>query len=249
MFYTEHIQEAWKQAKEKNYKGAAAKYGDAFREYPGRIQTSDRVDAVYNWMMAGEIDSAFFYLNPVVDDTDYVVLKITDLTKNRNLFPLRKYPQWDSIIEGMRKNRKRKFPNINAALADRLDDIKYKDQFYRQQMDEMEKKYSPGSAEMKKFYERCQAQDSVNLIHVLAILDQYGWLGPEEVGYDGNTTLFLVIQHADSATQRKYLPLMRQAVKDQKAYGSELALLEDRVALGYCLDTSQIKSLASFQPS
>jgi len=57
-------------------------------------------------------------------------------------------------------------------------------------------------------------------------------LGADVVGGQGNSTLFLVIQHADQATQEKYLPMMREAVKNGKAQGSSLALLEDRVALG-----------------
>lgn len=64
-----------------------------------------------------------------------------------------------------------------------------------------------------------------------AILDKYGWLGANEVGNQGNTTLFLVIQHSDKVTQEKYLPMMREAVKNGKAKGSSLALLENRVAL------------------
>lgn len=57
-------------------------------------------------------------------------------------------------------------------------------------------------------------------------------MGADVVGGQGNSTLFLVIQHADQATQEKYLPMMREAVKNGKAQGSSLALLEDRVALG-----------------
>jgi hypothetical protein len=41
--------------------------------------------------------------------------------------------------------------------------------------------------------------------------------------------VFLVIQHADLATQERYLPIMREAVKNGKALASDLALLEDRV--------------------
>jgi len=63
------------------------------------------------------------------------------------------------------------------------------------------------------------------------LLDQYGWLGADVIGAQGNATLFLVIQHADQATQEKYLPMMREAVKNGKGQGSSLALLEDRVAL------------------
>ena len=71
----------------------------------------------------------------------------------------------------------------------------------------------------------------MNLIKVSAIIDKYGWLGPVEIGDDANSTLFLVIQHADLKTQEKYLPLMRTAVKNGKAKARNLALLEDRVAL------------------
>jgi hypothetical protein len=70
-----------------------------------------------------------------------------------------------------------------------------------------------------------------NLVKVKAILKKYGWLGSEQVGREANSALFLVIQHADIATQEEYLPLMRKAVAEGKAYSTQLALLEDRVAL------------------
>jgi hypothetical protein len=44
-------------------------------------------------------------------------------------------------------------------------------------------------------------------------------------------TLFLVIQHSPIEIQQKYLPMMREAVKNNNAQPSSLALLEDRVAL------------------
>jgi hypothetical protein len=46
----------------------------------------------------------------------------------------------------------------------------------------------------------------------------------------GNCALFFVIRHPDLKAQEKYLPMMRQAVKDGKANGSQLAMLEDTVA-------------------
>ncbi len=64
----------------------------------------------------------------------------------------------------------------------------------------------------------------------MAIIDRYGWLGTDVIGVQGNATIFLVIQHADIAIQEKYIPMMRDAVKKGKAFGSDLALLEDRVA-------------------
>jgi len=85
---------------------------------------------------------------------------------------------------------------------------------------------------MKAHWKIINQKDSINLIKVKALLDKYGWLGSDVIGGQGNSTLFLVIQHSNQATQEKYLPMMREAVKNGKAEGKSLALLEDRVALG-----------------
>jgi tetratricopeptide (TPR) repeat protein len=71
-----------------------------------------------------------------------------------------------------------------------------------------------------------------NLIKIKAILDKYGWLSAQKVGPQANSAIFLVIQHAEQATQEQYLPMMQQAVRQGNARPSDLALLEDRVALG-----------------
>lgn len=77
--------------------------------------------------------------------------------------------------------------------------------------------------------------DSLNLLRVTAIIDSAGWLGPEEVGGKASQTLFLVIQHADAKpeVQAEYLEVMRQAVTEGKARASEMAMLEDRVAVNH----------------
>jgi len=67
---------------------------------------------------------------------------------------------------------------------------------------------------------------------VTSILGKYGWPGSDGVSTLANMTLFLVVQQADQATQEKYFPIMREAEKNDKAQGSSLALLEDRLALG-----------------
>ena len=74
-------------------------------------------------------------------------------------------------------------------------------------------------------------KDSINLVKVNEYLKQHGWLGPQEVGMNGSQGIFLVIQHADLATQKKYLPLIKQAEKDGKTLSSNLAILEDRIAM------------------
>lgn len=120
---------------------------------------------------------------------------------------------------------------MNKPLVAKLGDIYNEDQKYRKQIEDIEKKYGGSSKEMNEHWQIINKKDSLNLIEVKAILDKYGWVGPDVVGGQGSVTIFLVIQHADQATQEKYLPMMRDAVKNGKAQSSSLALLEDRVAL------------------
>ena len=74
-------------------------------------------------------------------------------------------------------------------------------------------------------------KDKQNLVMVEAVLSKYGWLGPQKVGFNGSEALFLVIQHADLLTQQKYLPMIRTAEKNGETLSSNLAILEDRIAM------------------
>ncbi len=109
--------------------------------------------------------------------------------------------------------------------------IAIEDQTYRGQLETVQTKYGGDSKEMRDLGKIMVEKDSINLIKVKAIIDKFGWLGPDVIGDEGNSTLFLVIQHSDIVTQEKYLPIMREAVKNGKAKATSLALLEDRVAL------------------
>jgi hypothetical protein len=112
----------------------------------------------------------------------------------------------------------------NKALASALDSIYYADQNGRMKIDSIEKQYGPRSAEMMALWEDIQYHDSINVIRVTALLDTYGWPGKDEVGETAASAVFLVIQHADLKVQEKYLPLMREAVKQKKQiYGSQLS--------------------------
>lgn len=119
----------------------------------------------------------------------------------------------------------------NEILVAILDSIYYEDQKYRNLLVEIEKKFGGESDEVKSLWKIINEKDSLNQIVVKNILDENGWLGVDVVGEKGNSTLFLVIQHSDLATQEKYLPMMRQAVQEGNAFSKDLAYLEDRVAL------------------
>lgn len=111
-----------------------------------------------------------------------------------------------------------------------LDTIYKDDQSYRIELGNLTK----GNASQKtldSIRNIIKQKDEINLSKVNEIIKKHGWLGPQEVGMNGSQGIFLVIQHADLETQKKYLPLVRQAEKDGKTLSSNLAILEDRVAM------------------
>lgn len=120
---------------------------------------------------------------------------------------------------------------LNRPLMAMLDTVLSDDQEYRNQYETAGNRYGWDSQQAIAIAIQMKAHDSVNTIKVTALLDQYGWLGQDVLGYDGNRTLFLVIQHSNLALMQKYLPMMQTAVADGKARASDLALMEDRTAL------------------
>jgi hypothetical protein len=79
-------------------------------------------------------------------------------------------------------------------------------------------------------WKKQNAIDAANMKRLAQIIDAYGWPGLRFAGA-ASQTAFIVLQHADHDSQRKYLPLLRAAVKRSDALGSHLALLEDRVRI------------------
>ena len=121
--------------------------------------------------------------------------------------------------------------SLHKPLVLQLDSIHTEDQTYRRMLMDSVTKYGWESKEIKELGKIIHERDSINLIKVKAILDKYGWLGTDVVGEQGNSTLFLVIQHSNLPTQEKYLPMMKEAVKNGKASGADLALLVDRIEM------------------
>ena len=73
--------------------------------------------------------------------------------------------------------------------------------------------------------------DSTNLVLIEKLVQTYGWPGKSFVGPRGNNTCFLVIQHADSATQVRYFPIIKRSVESGESSALSLAMLEDRILM------------------
>jgi hypothetical protein len=154
------------------------------------------------------------------------------LQSDTDLTSLHNSKDWDELVAFARREVDRIEANYNKPLQKELLQIFKEDQSVRFAYIEAQNKYGFKSQPVDSLSKVVMHIDSVNLKKVKAILDQYGWVGPKVVGGQASQALFLVIQHSDLASQQKYLPLMREAVKRGDAMGSALALLEDRVALG-----------------
>ena len=119
---------------------------------------------------------------------------------------------------------------IKTELLPTLDTLYNEDQSLRIKYGELITSKAPQKA-IDSIHTIIKQKDSINLIKVTKILNQYGWLGPQDVGFNGSMALFLVIQHADLKTQQKYLPMIKKAEKEGKTLSSNLAILQDRIAM------------------
>jgi hypothetical protein len=227
--YYDHIKNAYSLYTAKNYKSAANMYSAAFKTNGWKGLMDDRYNAACCWALAGVPDSAFFQLERITTKLNYN--DYAHITTDPDLTTLHNDKRWEPLLEKIKQNKDKAEANLNKPLVAILDTIYTEDQKYRLQLNEIAKKYGWDSKEIRDQWKIINEKDSINLITVKKILDQYGWLGADVVGTQGNSTLFLVIQHSNQATQEKYLPIMQEAVKNGKADASDLALLEDRVAL------------------
>ena len=227
--YANLINEAWRLYEAKEYLKSAQKYSEAFVAFGGKGMVNDRYNAACSWALVNQPDSSFIQLFKIAENGNYS--NLGHITTDPDLNSLHEDERWPKVIEIINSNKEKAEANLDKPLVAMLDTIYQDDQKYRQQVKGIEEKYGWESEEMKALWKIINEKDSINSVKIQQILDDRGWLGPDIIGNQGNSTLFVVIQHADLEIQEKYLPMMREAVKKGNARASSLALLEDRVAL------------------
>ncbi len=227
--YDELIKEAWSLYESNDFLKSGHKYTEAFIAFGGKGMVNDRYNAACSWALANEPDSAFVQLFKIAKNGNYT--NLGHITIDTDLILLRNDERWNSVMDIIKANKEKAEASLDKPLVAYLDTIYQEDQKYRLQIDGIEREFGWESDEMIAHWKIILEKDSINLIKIKKILDERGWLGADVIGKQGNSTLFLVIQHADLETQEMYLPMMREAVKQGNASSGSLALLEDRVAL------------------
>ncbi|MFK7809883.1 MAG: DUF6624 domain-containing protein [Saprospiraceae bacterium] len=96
--------------------------------------------------------------------------------------------------------------------------------------DSLMKIYGAESKEVQTHQETYKKNHIVNERKIKTILDKYGWPTKEMIGEQGNWIICNVIQHSNNEIRIKYLPMMREAVKDKKLEPRFLVRAEDRIS-------------------
>lgn len=119
--------------------------------------------------------------------------------------------------------------HLNKKLIAELKDIYSADQYYRLATKTAAEKYGWDSPATDSLMRLQGKADVENTSRVTAIIDKYGYPGKSLVGKENASLAFMVIQHSDAETQRKYLPLLTKAAEKGELPKQSLALLIDRV--------------------
>lgn len=227
--YKAYISQAEEQFYKKAYIEAANYYTKAFEALGNKGYTNDRYNAACAWAQAGNSDNAFHNLFRIAEKADFS--SYTHMVIDRDLNPIKEDTRWNEVLQIVKNNKAAKEEGLDHELIAQLDSIRILDQMYRMEIEHTTETYGRESEELKELWSTINYYDSVNLIKIEQIIEEHGFPGRDLIGINNSNVIFLVIQHSDTKTQQKYLPMMRQAVEDHNLAASSLALLEDRVAL------------------
>lgn len=226
--------QAYESYNAKDYKNAGRDFSKAYLDNYNNKKIESLSSAAYNaacsWSLASEADSAFFILKKAITDERFLIF-YDQLFKDEDFINLYKDVRWEEIATSYKQKKQRFDGGLNKEIVSLLTQVRRLDQEQRLVALDYEKKYGGQSVEAKDKWREVERQDVENFKVVSHIIDSLGWLSPKVVGYEGAQTLFMVIQHASLSNQLKYLPVLRKAVKKGNAQVSNLAYLEDRVAL------------------
>ena len=215
--------------KAKQYKSSANSYSKAFQSLAGKGKPSDRYNAACSWSLSNNVDSAFYHLYHLAKTTNYN--NDQGIQSDPDLINLHKDRRWLPLVDLIVKNRALTEGKLDKQTAAILLQVFNSDQQIRKNLIDIQSQFGINSAESKKILGDMLAVDSANLKIVTKVINEKGWLGPDEVGKEGSLAQFLVIQHSNIDIQKKYLDTVKNAVKNKKESAGNLALLEDRISL------------------
>ena len=226
--YTTLAKQGYKVYEEKNYVKSVEVFEQAFKlEKP---KPSDLYNAACSASLAKQDDKAFYFLNQAIDGG---YSNLGHLKTDTDLASLYQDNRWKEIIAKIEKRQadelaKLKYPKI----AKMLDSMAVSDQKFRNKSTDLRNKgFEPFSPEMQQVFKNGQRADSSNMIVLKILFKDYGFLGFEEVGKQGSSNFWLMMQHCDTDAkfQEEVLSEMKKHMERKNANPSNYAYLVDRV--------------------
>jgi len=224
--YKEFVAKGDASYRAKDYKGSVAYYENAFKME--HKLSSDLYNGACAAALNHDDEKAFKWLDLAIDNG---YENIAHIKKDTDLESLYNKKEWTKTLDKLQKQIDILSANYDKPLQKELLEIYTEDQGIRGDFMKIYKDPNSDKKKIDSIGKLMRKKDSINLIKVIKVLDEKGWVGKDVVGAQANQTLFLVIQHSDLKYQQKYLPMMREAVKKGNANSGNLAYLEDRVAL------------------
>jgi tetratricopeptide (TPR) repeat protein len=212
-----------------DYQAAAFEFLTVLSDSSISTNSNNYYFAAYACAKLKDIDNSINFFKKCVEISQYSMYDqfIEDTTWSF----LNSDKRWQSILNQIKQNQVYREQNFELyqSIIDELVQIEIDDQDPRRQYGEFQQKYGVNSIQMDSIMQLFRVQDSINIVKVTSIIDDYGWLGPNEIGYNGVSAMWLVIQHADLATQEKYYPILKQAYETEKISAGSFAMLEDKI--------------------
>jgi hypothetical protein len=209
---------------------AAWAYNRAFVSGPGGDDPwTDRHDAALAWTRAARPDSAMAQLWYLARHTGYG--EFAELELDPGFDALKGRPDWKPLLAQIRSNRFISDPVTEPELAERLAYLLVFDQRYRTRLESFPHGSIGTNPDALRVIDSMRRTDALSVQFVDSLLQHRGWIGNKQIGRRGVSTVFMILQHADSATQLKYLPVLREAASTGNLPNHDLAMFEDRVAL------------------
>lgn len=127
--------------------------------------------------------------------------------------------------------------SINLELKKELSEIEFRDQAVRfitdqtpkDSLDLIAKRIKVDPTYFKNNYKSVSVTlDGENIKRVEEIISKYGYPGKALVGTPENRAAWIVIKHSSPQVIQKYLPMLREAVKNGDLDRQSLAITEDR---------------------
>ena len=226
--YSTLAKQGYKVYEEKDYAKSVDIFEQAFKL--DKPKPSDLYNAACSASLAKQGDKAFYFLNQAID-AGYS--NLGHLKADTDLVSLYQDNRWKEIIAKIEKKQadelaKLKYPKITKML----DSMAVVDQVFRNKSTELSNKgFERFSPEMQQVFKNGQRADSSNMVILKILFKDYGFLGFEEVGKQGSSNFWLMMQHCDKDPkfQEEVLSEMKKHIERKNADPSNYAYLIDRV--------------------